>query len=90
MTFQTLQNRGQLLLGFNYKLTRGHITSPRGPAYYSRISEQRRPVAWAPGMDTVKRRGTTTLGFNQSAVNDVFWFQTWHVTKSDFLNTKTN
>lgn len=45
MTFKTLQNEGQLLLGFNYKLTQGHILSPKALAYYSNIWNQWRPVA---------------------------------------------
>lgn len=40
MTFKTLQSGGQLLLGFNYKLTRGHISSLHALAYYSGISDQ--------------------------------------------------
>lgn len=40
MTFKTLQNGGQLLLWFNYKLTQGHIISPGALAYYSRIWQQ--------------------------------------------------
>lgn len=72
MTFKTLQNGGQLLLGFNYKLTRGHIISPRALAYYSRIWEQWRPVARVLEADTTER--ITTITWYLSKVLQIMHF----------------
>lgn len=71
MTFKTLQNGGQLLLGFNYKQPEVISYHREALAYYSRILGQWRPVAGLLQADrwrskAAQQRGKRTVTCNLS------------------------